>query len=111
MTKLEEMAEALFLYDRDKVRPYDILGYAKIMYGDPPCGWDDLAEPAKEPFRDQVRAAVEAMRQPTKEMIEAGWATAVFYDQDIDEPIPPIEIPPQMAWVRMIDAVLNETAP
>lgn len=63
----EKVAVSLFHHDRDKPRPFDTLGYVAMMYGTPPCGWEDLAEPAKEPFRQQARVAIEAYTSALQE--------------------------------------------
>jgi hypothetical protein len=55
---VERGAEGLMLHDRDKPRDFDSLGYSALMYGDPPCGWKELAEAAKEIHRAQARACL-----------------------------------------------------
>lgn len=61
MDKIEIAAEALFLHDRDLPRPFDVLGYSKLMYGTPPCAWGDLCEVTKNIFREQAKAVLTAL--------------------------------------------------
>lgn len=49
-------------------------------------------------YAADARAAIEAMREPTKAMIEAGWADAQAEDAGA-------------TWKSMIDAALAEPAP
>jgi hypothetical protein len=48
---------------------------------------------------DMARAAIEAMREPTKAVIEAGYKVETFGDGVSD---------PASVWPAMIDAVLSE---
>lgn len=49
-------------------------------------------------------AAIEAMREPTDEMLKAGTSAAVSYDQRFEGP----EDISEQIWDGMIDAALNE---
>lgn len=106
MTEIvEKAAMALHLHDADKPRPFDTLGYRQIMYGDGPAVWDNLAEPAKDIFRAQALAAIEAMREPTEAQLKAGdgadWAS------DFDPSDPDSESRTGNVYRAMIDAALK----
>lgn len=60
---------------------------AKIPY------WDNLPKDVKDEFRRQVRAVLQAAREPTKEMISAAWLKE---DSPFDE-----------IWNAMIDEALK----
>lgn len=46
-------------------------------------GWSDLTEMQREDYRGNARAAIEAMREPTGEMCEAGDAYLVGGKEDL----------------------------
>lgn len=54
-----------------------------------------FGQPAWQRFVKDARVAIEAMREPTKAMIEAGWADALAEDAGA-------------TWKSMIDAALSE---
>jgi hypothetical protein len=58
-------------------------------------GWDDSSESYRNKFRTMARAAIEAMRVPTKAMILAG----VHHDNMGDM---------EGRWMAMIDAALSQ---
>lgn len=51
-------------------------------------------------YRDRARAAIEAMREPTSEMIDAAWNEAETQTEQAQE-----------VWCAMINAALTETDP
>jgi len=59
----------------------------------------DVTDALDPCFMDSARAAIAAMREPTKEMEAMGWA----YHSEIGR----MELP--AAYTRMIDAALEET--
>jgi hypothetical protein len=62
------------------------------------CAWEDAEESARETSRSLARAAIEAMREPTEDMIEAG-RSENFGNY------------PNQAWHAMIDQALTELGP
>ncbi len=60
--------------------------------------FSDLTDGCKHVFRIAARAAIEAMREPTKSMLVA---TDVAFDEDI--PLP------EQAWEMMIDDILIQS--
>ena len=63
-----------------------------------PAEWGDWsATGGMLNLEDVARAAIEAMREPTQEMLRAGWAAA--HDEDAGD-----------CWRDMIDAALKEDA-
>jgi len=62
-------------------------------YGKQSPWWNSLSRQSKDRFRGQARAAIEAMREPTEEMWDAG-ADAAEHNQG--------------PWEAMIDAALGE---
>jgi hypothetical protein len=69
---------------------YEALG------GDQPeaTPWPALRERDRDGFRDQARAAIKAMRHPTKTMLQAGRETMPVIDHS------------ERTWQAMIDAAL-----
>ena len=61
--------------------------------------WDELSPDAKAYALEQARAAIEAMREPTEEMLDA---VSSFED------IANIDQDPSFYWPKMIDAALKE---
>jgi hypothetical protein len=57
--------------------------------------WGDLTSHWQEQFRKEARAAIEAMREPTTDMCEAGWDG--FDDANVARSV----------WHAMIDAALK----
>jgi hypothetical protein len=82
--ELSEMVErgAKALFERDKLRPQ----LSHLLFGDPPRGWDDLAEELRAIYREQTREVVSAIREPTEAMCQAafddGW---VAMATDLDD--------------------------
>jgi hypothetical protein len=75
-------------------------------------GWDDCSAGLRNDYRTQARAAVEAMREPTKEMWQAGTG-AIEEAQDFStdsegtyEVTTPSDYPGP-CWRAMIDAALS----
>ena len=72
--------------------------------------WTDWKEDQKPSFA-RARAAIEAMREPTLEMCNAGksqeWHKRLSNGTTI--PVPGFDTGPLSVWRRMIDAALSET--
>jgi len=87
---IERVAEAIYLAH---IKNY--AGLAKQPEGK----WEQLADWQKDYGRAQARAAIEAMREPTDAMIEAGWqdGMAGFGEGEECEPV----------WHAMIDEALK----
>lgn len=67
--------------------------------------WDDwYSEDQKEFHRRRARAAIEAMREPTKAMVKAG---TISWDPMDGSPIRPM-FDPKRPYEAMIDTALNE---
>ncbi|WP_240334326.1 hypothetical protein [Sphingobium estronivorans] len=59
--------------------------------------WDDPdAELLRRMYRDNARAAIRAIREPTETVVNAGYNELVCYNSAAD------------AWRAMIDAILSE---
>lgn len=58
--------------------------------------WDQVSEAERDGIRHGIIAAIAAMREPTEEMISAGW------DQDVEQ-----TVYPGKTWQDMIDEALK----
>lgn len=68
-------------------------------------GWDDLPKAHKQQRLIEARAAIEAMREPTEAMIDAGepeFYEWMFGQEDWTRPMVP------QGWRAMIDAALTD---
>jgi hypothetical protein len=78
---------------------------AKAICGASGMRWDDMLSGARDQFRRDARAAIEAMREPTEAMVKAAqeetychsWSSRGEHIED-----------PEVAWTAMIDAALGE---
>lgn len=70
-----------------------------LKYG---TNWDDYHEDARAEFRQQARAAIEAMREPTETMIAAAWTERSSLDE---APTPGATF--KLLWQAMIDEALQ----
>jgi alpha-ketoglutarate-dependent taurine dioxygenase len=85
MTKLEEVARAI---------------YAK-RNGPGAKPWSLLTKAHRTPYLDDARAAIEALRQPTRDMYHAAVTTHTYENGGIEHS-------PGLSWKAMIDAILSE---
>lgn len=73
----------------------------------------DNASGAWDMVLEQARAAIEAMREPTEEMIEANWSSIQSVDQELRMRVSLMsskdahQIKAKCRWRAMIDAALN----
>ena len=94
---VELVARALFKHDVERERPFSGVDYVRMIYGDPPCAWEQLCQTAQDDFREQARAAIAGLREPTEAMCEAG-------DDAVDAPTHRA----RYVWPAMIDAALAD---
>lgn len=67
--------------------------------------YEDVDETAKDYWRDQARAAIEAMREPTMQQEIEGKAALIFGRRVHGNDVCPS---PNAVYVAMIDAAINE---
>ncbi|MFS0771049.1 hypothetical protein [Sphingomonas sp. 1P08PE] len=97
MTPLERAARALH---KDYIESRIRMG---VNPNDLPS-WDDLGADGEFSFYTPARAVIEAIREPSAEMVAAGDAT----DQMASVNGPHADTPPLLVWPAMIDALLRE---
>jgi hypothetical protein len=73
---------------------------AKILADVSDHEWAAAPEPKREFYRKTVRAVLQAIRDPSEAMVQAG--------HDLDSGIFDNEAPPEQRWQAMIDAALAE---
>ena len=70
----------------------------------PQYTWETERNPYREHCLREARAAIEAMRKPTDDMAQAGFAADAFRTQDIRLNV---DFEPKAVWRAMIDAALT----
>lgn len=91
MTTLEKAAKAMF--EQVQVRAKS----AGLIFG-PETQWEELPDWAQKEYTDQVRAALESLRMPTRHMVAEANKRNGGAEHAAD------------CWIRMVDAILNEKA-
>lgn len=91
-TMVEKVARAIY-----ETEPYGISATKEMS-------WLDVHESQKEGFRVKARAAIEAMKEPTLEMLSEEICTQLERDLDHMTPMGSLN----MAYMSMIDAALKE---
>lgn len=97
MDKLEQVARAI--YERGAKVPW--AGFERTE-------WDDIKPDGKLFFFDCARAAIEVLREPSEEMVEAAESLDDSGSSIFGEPF--VAASHDDAWRAMIDAILNEAA-
>ena len=64
MTKLEEVARAIHISDKQKTSRY----FSNEVTG---CSWEQLSMGVRQSYLSEARAAIKAMKNPTPEMLAA----------------------------------------
>ena len=90
MTMLEKVAKA----HRERA--------IELGYGGP--AWDEMTPIVKQHAIELARAAINAMREPSTEMLDAGWNAAWPEGSKFTRP-------PLYVWEDMISAALDEPPP
>ena len=67
----------------------------------PPCRWEHLTDEAKTEYVGYARAAIEAMREPTDEIVSRAWGDETNKNFEKDEDLF------LCAWQLMIDEALK----
>ena len=65
MTKIEEVARAIHISDKQKTSRY----FSNEVMG---CSWEQLSIGVQQSYLSEARAAIKAMKNPTDKMVDAG---------------------------------------
>lgn len=69
--------------------------------------WEGLSSSRQREFLDLAQVVIDSMRDPTKEMCDAGSAALPEFDDDFGGTVKPDAEDASTAWQAMISAALN----
>lgn len=102
MTKLEQAAQAAWTVHAQSVREIYESGWTGTAME---MRWEKQNAETRKRFRDQTRAVVEALREPTEAIERAGQHGLLTAIMDRNNCVSDAK----GHWQAMIDAILNET--
>jgi len=101
MNTVERVARAM--WERESIRA---TGRKRLI------AWEDEGDDTHSTWMDRARAAIEALREPTMEMVEVGYTeinnNIESWNYDSDSGYAVEDIAPTATWRAMIDAALGE---